>query len=232
VNYLRQIIGFWSSHEEHLFNTTEVALYFYLVEVCNICHWKNPFKRNNAKIEADLSISFNTLKNARNKLQQCNLITFKTVNGSPNVLYTLSKFDKVTNEVGAEVATEVTNEVGDEVLTTKYKLNINKTNTPPTPPLGGEGAPPNEKFLNFKKWLTENAPRVEKLKQPFTEREYTEIFSKWKRDEVLTILIAMHNYKPLTNKNISAYLTANYWLNKRKNDEKTNEKPKQPYITD
>jgi len=128
MNYIELIRGFWRSHEEHSFSTTEIAVYFHLVEVCNICHWKNPFKRNNAKIGADLSISFNTLKNARNKLQQAGLISFKTTNGSPNVLYTLSKLDKVTNEVSAEVDNKVTNEVSAEVLPTKDKQNKTKQN--------------------------------------------------------------------------------------------------------
>jgi hypothetical protein len=108
---------------------------------------------------------------------------------------------------------------------------VNESKYPPIiPPMGG--APPSEKFLKFKKWLSENAPRVEQLKQPFTEQEYTKIFAKWKREEVLTILVEMHNYKPLTKKNISAYLTADKWLQRRKNDEKPNEKPNAPYITD
>ena len=128
MNYLKLIRGFWRSHEEHLFTCTEVALYFHLVEVCNICGWKNPFKRNNSKIGADLGISINTLKNARNKLAQCGLISFKTQNGSPNVVYTLSKFDEVVVEVGSEVVVEVGSEVGSEVLPTKDKLNKTKLN--------------------------------------------------------------------------------------------------------
>ncbi|MDR2084366.1 MAG: hypothetical protein LBP67_05165 [Bacteroidales bacterium] len=117
MNYIELIKGFWRSHEEHSFNTTEVAVYFHLLEICNICHWKNPFKRNNSKIEADLGISFNTLKNARNKLRQAGLIRFETRNGSPNVIYTLSNFD------------EVGDEVGDEINKTKTKLNKTKLNT-------------------------------------------------------------------------------------------------------
>jgi hypothetical protein len=145
MNYINQIRGFWRSHEEHSFGTTEVALYFLLLEICNICHWKNPFKRNNAKIEADLGISFNTLKNARHRLCQAGLINFETRNGSPNVLYTLSKFDEVTTEVTAEVGDEVTTEVGDEVLPTKDKLNKTKqNNNSPLPPYsGGEGVDEN-----------------------------------------------------------------------------------------
>ncbi len=127
MNYIEQIRGFWRSHEEHSFSTTEVALYFYLLEVCNSCSWKNPFKRNNAKIEADLGISFKTLSTARNKLQQHGLIVLKTRNGYANVDYTLGKFPKVRDEVRDEVKDEVKDEVGDEVRTSKDKLNKNKT---------------------------------------------------------------------------------------------------------
>jgi DNA-binding Lrp family transcriptional regulator len=127
MNYIEKIKGLWRSHEKHAFTTTEIALYFYLLEICNICQWERQFKRNNAKIETDLSISFNTLKNARNKLQQSGLITFKTVSGSPNVTYTLSKFDKVADEVAIEVSDEVTDEVGSEVDDEINKTKLNKT---------------------------------------------------------------------------------------------------------
>lgn len=157
MNYIEQIRSFWRSHEEHLFSTTEVAVYFYLVEVCNICHWKNPFKRNNAKIGADLGISFNTLKNARNRLHQAGLIDFETRNGSPNVSYTLSKFDKVYNEVTVEVANEVSNEVTVEVLPTKDKLNKTVIIPPVSPKLF-----PDEKKKKVKTEKVEFIPPDEK----------------------------------------------------------------------
>ena len=125
MNYIELIRTFWRSHEEHSFSTTEIALYFYLVEVSNICRWKNPFKRNNSKIMADLSISFNTLKNARNKLSQCELISFKSQSGNANVTYSLSNFDEVANEVDVKAG----DEVECELTPTKIKQNKNKTKT-------------------------------------------------------------------------------------------------------
>lgn len=164
MNYIEQIKGFWRSHEEHSFSSTEIALYFHLLEICNICRWKNPFKRNNAKIRADLGISPNTLSNARNKLAQCGLISFKTRSGNAEVVYTLSNFDKVSSEVTSEVgsgvenavqtssksdevssevngkvSSEVTSEVDSEVLVAKYKLNKNQTKQKKYPPLSPRG---------------------------------------------------------------------------------------------
>lgn len=141
MNYIQLIKDFWTSHEENCYRTTEIALYFYLVEVCNKCSWKQSFKRNNRKIEADLNLSYNTLKESRNRLKQSGMINFETRNGDANVTYTLSNFDKVTNEVTNEVVPtssnfdevshEVTTEVGTRLLTRllprKDKLKLNKT---------------------------------------------------------------------------------------------------------
>lgn len=125
MNYIEQINLFWTANEEHSFRTTDIALYFYLLKVNNDCSWKEYFKRNNRKIEVDLSISFNTLKDARNRLKNANLINFKTTNGDANVLYnfcTSSKIDKVSNEVRCEV----TNEVSTRLVPSKDKLNKTK----------------------------------------------------------------------------------------------------------
>lgn len=130
MNYIELINKFWLLHEEHSFCTTEIALFFYLLKINNQCSWKESFRRNNSKIEADLRISFNTMKNARHKLQQARVIEFRTKNGSPDVNYriTLSKFDEVTNEVGVKVGVKVGDEVGSEVSSTKDKLNQTKPN--------------------------------------------------------------------------------------------------------
>ena len=113
MNYIQLINRFWASSEINSFRTTDIALYFYLLKVNNDCSWIESFRRNNRKIEVDLDISFNTLKDARNRLKVAGLIDFKTRNGDGNVLYTLSKFDKVSDEVS--------DEVGSRLLTSKYK---------------------------------------------------------------------------------------------------------------
>lgn len=141
MNYIQLINNFWTSNELNSFRTTEISLYFYLLDVCNRLSWKESFKRNNRKIQVDLSISFNTLKDARNRLKQAGLINFETRSGDGNTIYTLSNFDKVTDEVNTNihtssnfdevtdgVSTEVSTEVGIEVASTKNKLNENKLN--------------------------------------------------------------------------------------------------------
>lgn len=124
MNYIGLIKKFWTSHNANSFSLAELGLYFYIVEVFNICQWTNQIKRNNRKIEADLNISFNTLKSARNRLQQADLLSFKSKNGDANVTYTLSNIDEVDNEV----ATKVSNKVGKRSVSTKDKLNKTVSN--------------------------------------------------------------------------------------------------------
>ncbi|MGM9747069.1 MAG: hypothetical protein ACI30H_08935, partial [Paludibacteraceae bacterium] len=143
MNYIQLINNFWTSNELNSFRTTEISLYFYLLDVCNRLSWKESFKRNNRKIQVDLSISFNTLKDARNRLKQAGLINFETRSGDGTTIYTLSNFDKVADEVSAkkatssnfdevtdevtdEVSIEVGTEVGTEVASTENKLNKTK----------------------------------------------------------------------------------------------------------
>jgi hypothetical protein len=128
MNYIEQIKGFWRSHDVETYPTNVIALYFYLLEVNNKTSWSVSFKRNNAKICADLGISYPTLNNSRNRLKQSGIIDFKTQNGNANVTYTLKNFLKVSDEVTNEVSDEVTNEVGSRLFESKDKLK-RKTKT-------------------------------------------------------------------------------------------------------
>lgn len=100
-------------------------------------------------LEAELDISFNTLKKSRLRLSECSLISFVTKNGSSEVFYTLSNFDQVSDDVVDQVADEVnhsdvdtssnfdqvTNEVGNEVsnevdpdvYNVRANIKLNKT---------------------------------------------------------------------------------------------------------
>ena len=113
MNYIELVNKFWTSHDEHQYTATEIALYFYLLRVFNTCMWKDTIKRNNRRVEVDLGISFYMLKNARNRLMQSGVISFKSQNGNANVSYSLEPTLQMVNEV----TNEVTNEVEPRSLT-------------------------------------------------------------------------------------------------------------------
>lgn len=148
MNYIELINRFWLAHEGNLFSCTETALYFYLLKTCNLCGWPDSIKRNNAKIQADLGITYPTLSKARNRLKQTGMIDFKTKAGSCNTSYTFKNILKVSlkdcNEVTTEVSSEVGSEVGSEVdFDTSYKGDKDKRlkiKQPPVSPPKSEDA--------------------------------------------------------------------------------------------
>lgn len=79
------------------------------------------------------------------------------------------------------------------------------------------------RFVNFKNWLSENAPRVLKMTEPITQEQYLKIIEDFsdRGQEVQETLQAMHNYKDIT-KRISANLTLRNWLNRNNNGKANN----------
>lgn len=85
-----------------------------------------------------------------------------------------------------------------------------------------------EKFTLFKKWLTDNASRVLKMKSPFTESEYFELMKDFHFKDVCDILLSMHNHSDLLKKNVSANLTFRNWANRRGLNPNTQTVPSAP----
>lgn len=95
MNYFEQIKGFWIAQELNQFGTSEIALYFYLLEVCNKSGWTGTFHRDNSKVMADLSIrSYKTLQSIRDRLSAAGVLSFKQRNGNSNPEYTLHDLGK------------------------------------------------------------------------------------------------------------------------------------------
>lgn len=130
-------------HEENCFTTCEVAIYFYLLKVNNACNWMRFFKRNNAKIMADLGIKDRrTLENARNRLKQAGLIDYQKTTTSPNVIYS------ITCALNAEVSVQDTVQVDAQadvqdlykLMHTKDKYKLKQNIPPIVPPKGDTSA--------------------------------------------------------------------------------------------
>ena len=77
------------------------------------------------------------------------------------------------------------------------------------------------KFNAFEKWILKNAPKVAKMKQPFTLSQYLELRAQLPKEQVKDLLLGMENYGPLLKKNDSAYLTIRNWSKRDYNSFKT-----------
>lgn len=79
----------------------------------------------------------------------------------------------------------------------------------------GADAPPTQNeifFKNFHEWITKTAPNVGKMKEPFTIDQFLKLKSKFSSEQIKSMVLKMHNYKPLLSKNNSAYLTFLNWM--------------------
>lgn len=85
------------------------------------------------------------------------------------------------------------------------------------PPKGEE----NTDFIRFNEWINENAPRVAKMKEPFTAEQVAALKTDFEITFICDLLKAMHNYQPLLTKNRNAYLTFRNWA--RRETQKTND---------
>lgn len=103
---------------------------------------------------------------------------------------------------------------GDERVG-KDSENLDKNSSFFSPELRGTPSPD---FVKFQKWISDNAPRVAKMKEPFSESQFSALKKDFDSKFICDLLRAMHNHEPLLKKNRSAYLTFINWANRRETD--------------
>ena len=75
---------------------------------------------------------------------------------------------------------------------------------------------PDDDFTIFQQWITSNASNVATMKEPFTRDQYEKLVIDYREEDIRSVVEAMHNYKPLKTKCVSANLTARNWLKRDK----------------
>lgn len=76
MTYIDLINQFWELDEHWQFTCCETRLYFYFLKTANRLGWVDNWIRSDARVAADVGVSPNSLKTARNKLSQAGLISF------------------------------------------------------------------------------------------------------------------------------------------------------------
>ncbi len=66
-------------------------------------------------------------------------------------------------------------------------------------------------FANFKKFISEKASNVSRMKEPFMIDQFLKLKEDYSTEQIKEMVLKMHNYKPLLKKNNSAYLTFLNW---------------------
>lgn len=81
IDYMNQ---FWQVASQHQMMTSEVALYAFLINECNVNFWKMPFECSNVTACQCLRMSKQTLVTARDKLRDVGLISYSSGNSRFN----------------------------------------------------------------------------------------------------------------------------------------------------
>lgn len=134
--------------------------------------------------------------------------------------------NNVTQNAGTQCGTQCGTPFGTHLIVNNNNppkiLSISKDISNIYSPLTGEECSP---FERFQKYILDNAPRVAKMKEPFTEAQFLALKDEYDTTFICELLQEMHNYQHLLTKNISANLTFRNWAKRRQKWD--NEKTKQ-----
>jgi hypothetical protein len=111
MTYIDLINRFWQRFEEEEISRTEMALFFYLLNVCNRRRWQTQFSLTNKNIMVNLNISENTLAKCRDRLVELDLI--KCEKGERNGFsprYTIVGVEDESCDVSNDANSDVNNE--------------------------------------------------------------------------------------------------------------------------
>lgn len=119
MTYIELINRFWDFYRVKKFSDIDTAIYFFLLNECNIRRWLNPFELQTRNIEICFSISRKTIGEARNRLKQRGLIDFIEAQGRGPTTYLLDGVD-INNDLLKALFS-----VSDCVSPKKHKGNTN-----------------------------------------------------------------------------------------------------------
>lgn len=98
INIYGLIHAFWNENEYEPFSTSEIALYFFLIDRANSRRWEMPFKCPTSTISRSIQVTRQTVVNARESLRKRNLITYTKGTGKGSFpLYSLVLTDSFTD---------------------------------------------------------------------------------------------------------------------------------------
>lgn len=123
MTYIDLINRFWEAYRVKKFSDIDTAIYFFLLNECNIRRWLNPFELQTRNIEICIGVSRKTIGEARNRLKQRGIIDFVEAQGRGPTTYLIDGAD-ITNNLLQELFC-----VSDSVSPKKHKGNTRVTQT-------------------------------------------------------------------------------------------------------
>lgn len=178
MTYIDLINRFWEAYRVKKFSDIDTAIYFFLLNECNIRRWLNPFELQTRNIEICIGVSRKTIGEARNRLKQRGIIDFVEAQGRGPTTYLIDGAD-ITNNLLRELFC-----VSDSVTPKKHKGNtrvtqtvtqgLHKGNTTPDPTLYIEERRYKNKDSKDVATATSGAPQHIEPESLFAEEEKKE----------------------------------------------------------
>lgn len=123
MTYIDLINRFWEDYRVKKFSDIDTAIYFFLLNECNIRRWLNPFELQTRNVEMCIGVSRKTIGEARNRLKQRGIIDFVEAQGRGPTTYLIDGAD-ITNDLLWKLFC-----VSDSVTSKKHKGNTKVTQT-------------------------------------------------------------------------------------------------------
>ena len=201
---------------EYPLTSTEQALYYELIAICNEGDWSEVFSVSCAELCNTLQVTTNSLVKARMALINASLISYKSGKSRRQFSsYSFSSVSKFDIDKGTDKGTDKGRDKGIDVSKSLITIINNTETKTKTKSMGTvEQVHTPEQiifFKNFNDWITTNSPRVHQFKQPFTISEFLKIKKEFTHETITKILSQFQNRADVLKKNISANLTFRNW---------------------
>lgn len=129
MTYIELINRFWDFYRVKKFSDIDTAIYFFLLNECNIRRWLNPFELQTRNLEICFNISRKTIGEARNRLKQRGLIDFIEAQGRGPTLYLLEGVDVNNDVLYPSFCVSSTKHEGNTKGNTRVTQRLHKGNT-------------------------------------------------------------------------------------------------------
>lgn len=225
MNYIELINKFWELDEIWQFSCCETRLYFYLLKIANRLSWENDWTHSDDRTAANVGVSNNSMKNARNRLIQAGLIAIKAGGKGyrDKTRYQILKPNELPKM--QPIATPIQEGRHQRVNKQKTKQKII---TPVTPPTGEEtfaqGEISEKDFIDeVVKLFNETCPGMNPVKV-ITEKRRESIMARFRehgRENVFEMIRKAGASKFLTGQSKSGFMANFDWIFRPTNFVKT-----------
>jgi hypothetical protein len=228
MTYLDLINQFWQKDLEYSFSSTEVDVYFRLLDHCNKLGWKSPFNLSVEKLMAQMGLhTKKPLDTARKRLRDTGLLNFENGNGRgctnkyvlTGVAVTLERVPERGNKntpLSGTLSVQFQDSFGIESGSLhKSKIKSNTKEADASVSAQASSIPLLLDVEPWAAWLNEHTPTVQRLKSPLTAEQYTKLIADFGEPLVREVLASMENHAGLLKKYNSANLTARDWCKRR-----------------